>query len=192
MISEIAEPLQVLGDGLEILNRLSIPYVIGGSFASGVYGEFRATQDIDIVAQFDEVILDDFITLARNKFYLNENTLVQQIASGESFNMIHEQTVFKIDFFTKRGEFEETQIKRAIEFVPEGVNFSVRVLSAEDVILAKLLWYKIGGAQSGYQWKDLLMVQKYQSKKLDIDYLQTWAKKIKVSKFYEKLTKEAI
>jgi len=39
----------VLGRVLDALDAVGIPYMIVGSFASGFHGEFRATQDADIV-----------------------------------------------------------------------------------------------------------------------------------------------
>lgn len=35
---------------VDVLEQLAIPYHIGGSVASSIYGEFRPTQDVDIVA----------------------------------------------------------------------------------------------------------------------------------------------
>ncbi len=48
-----SQSLQVAHIVTGLLDALSIPYVIGGSFASVAYGQLRTTQDIDIVAAIE-------------------------------------------------------------------------------------------------------------------------------------------
>jgi hypothetical protein len=42
---------------IQTLERLKIPYAIVGSFASGVWGESRFTQDIDILIDLWQQVL---------------------------------------------------------------------------------------------------------------------------------------
>lgn len=46
----VAEPALIVARLAQVLHGLGIRYVIGGSFASSIYGIPRATQDVDIVA----------------------------------------------------------------------------------------------------------------------------------------------
>ncbi|MBO0699977.1 MAG: hypothetical protein J2P46_16385 [Zavarzinella sp.] len=39
---------------LEVLERLAVPHMVVGSFASTAYGEYRFTNDIDIVVALTE------------------------------------------------------------------------------------------------------------------------------------------
>ncbi len=63
------------------------------------------------------------------------------------------------------------------------------VATAEDMILAKLQWYREGGEVSDRQWSDItgmLAVNPY----LDSDYSQTgWAKQLGVADLLEKAIK---
>lgn len=43
------EPIQVTLKVTGILEKLSVPYLIGGSFASALYGMIRTMQDSDII-----------------------------------------------------------------------------------------------------------------------------------------------
>jgi len=55
------------------------------------------------------------------------------------------------------------------------------VLSAEDVVLAKPDWFRLGGEVSDRQWRDILGVLKTQQSALDIDYLRQWAQTLDVA-----------
>ena len=46
----LSEPLLVVARIVAVFDELSVPYVVGGSLASSVYGIPRATQDVDLVA----------------------------------------------------------------------------------------------------------------------------------------------
>jgi hypothetical protein len=49
------------------------------------------------------------------------------------------------------------------------------IASPEDIILAKLEWYRMGGEVSDRQWNDILGVLKLQGLRLDLVYLRQWA-----------------
>jgi hypothetical protein len=49
MNPELPEALQVALRIIEVLEELSAPYHVGGSYASSIHGIPRQTQDIDIV-----------------------------------------------------------------------------------------------------------------------------------------------
>jgi hypothetical protein len=60
----------------------------------------------------------------------------------------------------------------------------------EDTILAKLRWAKLSGG-SEKQFTDALRVYEVQYGKLDIDYLEQWAKKLNVESLWKRLVDEA-
>ncbi|KAA3616367.1 MAG: hypothetical protein DWQ05_11565 [Calditrichaeota bacterium] len=83
------EILSALLPVVDALEKYSIPYYIGGSIASSVYGMARATMDIDIVAdlKFHHVSL-----LRENleaSYYVDENMIKDAIQNNTSFNLIH-------------------------------------------------------------------------------------------------------
>lgn len=53
-MSEASDLLAVIRSIVEVLDRRGIRDFVTGSFASSVHGEFRATNDIDLVADLDE------------------------------------------------------------------------------------------------------------------------------------------
>ncbi len=63
--------------------------------------------------------------------------------------------------------------------------------SAEDVILAKLEWYRLGGEISDQQWRDILGVLKVQAGRLDMDYLKQWAVELEVAGLLQRALKDS-
>ncbi len=57
----------------------------------------------------------------------------------------------------------------------------VSVASAEDTLLAKLEWYRMGGEVS-----DVLGVLKVQAGALDLEYLRSWARELGVDDLLER------
>ena len=55
-----------------ILKALDIPYLIGGSVASGIWGEIRYTQDIDLVIDLKNDRIDPLINVCSPRFYLSK------------------------------------------------------------------------------------------------------------------------
>lgn len=57
----VSEPIRVAMQIATILEQLDISYLVGGSIASSFYGEPRATQDIDVVANVSPPHIDRLI-----------------------------------------------------------------------------------------------------------------------------------
>ena len=58
--------------------------------------------------------------------------------------------------------------------------------TAEDIILAKLEWYRAGGEISERQWRDILGVLGLQGDRLDFDYLKKWSAMLGVQDLLER------
>jgi len=189
-----SEMLGVTRQVTAVLDALGVPYVIGGSLASMVYGMVRATMDVDIVAALQPHHIAALRDALGEQFYApDESVLRQALERRSSFNLIHLGTMFKIDIFLpqERG-FERQQLARRIaERVGSESDDSVWILSAEDVILAKLEWFRLGGESSERQWRDVLGVIKAQAQALDTDYLREWAGRLQVSDLLERAMAEA-
>jgi len=182
------EPIQVTMQVVDVLEKLGIDYVIGGSLASALHGVARATMDSDIVADFGEEHVIPFVDALKSTFYVDDEMIRDAIRAHRSFNVIHLATLFKVDIFVaKEREFDRLQIARRSSYVLSAErNESAYVASAEDTILAKLEWYRMGDEVSDRQWKDILGVIKVQSDKLDMEYLRRGANLLKVADLLER------
>ena len=100
--------------------------------------------------------------------------------------------MFKVDIFiTKHSRFEHMQFqRRELQVVTEDPLRKAYVATAEDIILAKLQWYRLGGEISDRQWGDVLGVLKVQSGRLDLEYLRSWAFELDVLDLFQKAFRE--
>lgn len=83
----------------KILESIDISYHVGGSVASGTWGEMRYTQDIDLVADIQESQIPLLLEVFSPRFYINEIAIKEAIECGTSFNLIDNDTGWKIDIF---------------------------------------------------------------------------------------------
>ncbi len=163
---------------LEGLDRLEIAYMVTGSAASSSYGVWRATNDIDLVADISREQAGHFVAEFQGDFYVAAE-IADALTHGRSFNLIHLSSFFKFDVFPlqqdklHRVQFARRAYESAAVFRASEIEFAVA--SAEDVILSKLAWYREGGNVSEQQWNDVLGVIAQRRGKLDLGYLRQWA-----------------
>lgn len=169
----------------ETLDRLGIVYAVGGSFASSLHGVARATQDIDVVIELHADQIQHLYKALAPQFYLDEGAMRDAIRRGSSFNVIHFESGLKVDLFVaSRHPLGSDQLAhRRLEStaILGGEPIKVSVISAEDILLAKLLWYHEGGSVSERQWNDLLNLVRVQGDRLDHQYLEAQATRLGVS-----------
>jgi hypothetical protein len=189
----LPEPIAVTRHVIEVLDALGVPYLIGGSFASSVYGTYRATADVDLVADLKFEHVESLVKALREQFYIDDEMVRDAIRQRRSFSAIHLSTMFKVDvFIPQRRPYSQIQLERRVKQViwlePE---CSAYLASAEDNILAKLEWYRMGGEVSDRQWRDILGIIKTQGERLDLAYLRQWAAALNVADLLEKVLAEA-
>lgn len=182
------EPIEVTLKVTEVLENLSVPHLIGGSLASTLYGMVRTTQDSDIITEMRPQHIQPFVAALEDEFYIDAQMIASAIEHNSSFNIIHLETIFKVDVFIPRPRpFLESQLRRAQK---QTFNLATKVSASfatpEDTILAKLEWYRLGGEVSDQQWRDILGVLKTRHDVLDLDYLHRWAAQIGVDDLLER------
>jgi hypothetical protein len=140
------------------------------------------TYDIDIVAVVPVRQASQLVSELGPDWYAEPGQISDSIAAGRAFNIIHRSEGVKIDVFPALEAFHFQQLDRAtwvaLPFMEDDEKYPV--LSAEDVLLAKLQWYKSGGCVSDRQWGDITGVIGA-NPNLDKPYLQDWAGKLGVT-----------
>jgi hypothetical protein len=183
-----SEPLQILVYVARLLDDLKIPYLTGGSIASSIFGIPRATQDIDLVIDMPSAKTSGFVLAMQKKFYIDLDTVMRAVQTRSSFNAIHLESVQKIDFFIcGQDDYAFEEMRRRLQIaVDEAEEQKICIASPEDIILQKLLWYKLGSLISERQWNDTLGVIKVQRGRLDREYVNRWAKALDIMDLVQK------
>ena len=189
-------PPDIIGVTLKVVKvfeKLGIAYYIGGSLASSAYGIARATLDVDIIADIKSEQVSDIFDSLNEEFYIDIEMIQDAIQYHSSFNLIHLETMFKVDvFILKNRQFDrQAFLRRVQKTVTEDTSQQLFFATPEDIILNKLEWYKIGKEVSDRQWNDIIGVLKVQGSGLDMVYLKKWAKELSVSILLKKAVDEA-
>lgn len=151
-----------------------------GSLASSLYGEPRATRDIDLVVRLTpEQVRPLHDWFDDDEFYFDEEMIFTEIAAGGSFNIIQSTTGLKADLLlVGRTDYDLSQFARRqqVEFAPGVAGF---VAQPEDVILMKLVYYREGGSDK--HLRDIAGVVKLCPQPLDRGYLDQWAERLGIA-----------
>jgi hypothetical protein len=189
----LSEPIAVTLMVIDALEALGVSYLIGGSFAAAVYGVARLTADADLVADVRFEHVDQLVGRLSADFYLDVESMREAIRHRSSFSLIHFKTMFKVDvFLPKQRPYSQMQMERRVQQpLSTETNQLAYFSSAEDSVLSKLEWYRLGGEVSDRQWRDILGVVKAQGERLDLTYLRQWAAVLNVAGLLEKALLEA-
>ena len=191
---EVRDYLLTINRLVETLDRLNIPYILGGSVASSVHGIFRTTNDVDFVVKMTQEQIAPFVSDLQAEFYVDDLSIQEAIETVSSFSVLHLATMVKSDFFLlPSGEWETQRWERSqpINIGTTEEPLLARVTAAEDMILQKLVWYRLGGYVSDRQWNDILGMLKIQVQKLDAVYLGHWAKRLGLLDLLKRANDEA-
>jgi hypothetical protein len=177
----------------QTLERLGIPYAVGGSLASSLHGVMRSTLDVDIVADMQPEHILPLVEVLSKEFYADDEMMRDAIEHQSSFNLIHYETAFKVDVFIRKSRpFDQMQLdRRRLSVIANNPEESVYVTSPEDTVLAKLEWYRMGGEVSDRQWHDIIGVLKTRAGELNLEYLRKWAAELNVRDLLERALKES-
>jgi hypothetical protein len=153
------DPLMIAAAVAEVLDRLAIPYVIGGSVASSVLAEPRSTLDLDIMIDANEDAVRRLTKAITPDFHVDEEDAVDSFRQQRSFNAIHFGSAMKVDFFPAEAlGREQIARRRAVHAGPGSA--PLYFYSPEDLIIRKLLWFRAGDETSSRQWRDVVSLMR--------------------------------
>ena len=169
---------------INLLNKHNIPYMLTGGLAVTVWGRARSTLDIDIVL---DIKRNDVKKLAsafqKENFYIDEEAIEMALNKKISFNAIDFETNTTIDcYLVGNNEYEEGRFQRKI--VKNIVGIRVNIISPEDLILIKLLWYKDSGSTRHLEDAESIL----KITKVNLKYIQEWSKKQLTLEIFKKIS----
>jgi hypothetical protein len=162
------------------LTSVGADYFVGGSFASSLQGEPRATNDIDFVVSLPLGRVDALQAALGSDFEVDADALREAVLHASCANAFYLPVVTKIDFFGRGHEpFDESEFSRRRPVVVRAGE-SLVIKAPEDTVLRKLLWYRQGGEVSDRQWRDIVSVLDISGAMMDDAYLDEWAARLGV------------
>jgi hypothetical protein len=175
-----------------VFEQLGIEYYIGGSVGSSTYGIPRATFDVDLIADLRQEHVRSFVTRLETEYYVDEDMIQDAITHRSSFNIIYLDSMLKVDvFLPKARSFDQEEYRRVQQEVLVNGTRPFMMASAEDTLLHKLEWYRMGNEISDRQWNDILGILKVRGTMLDMGYLRTWAAQLHVTDLLDRALVDA-
>lgn len=160
------------------LDAAGIPYFVTGSFVSSTHGIPRSTNDIDIIiAPTPDQLSALMDQMSDPEYDSDREDAFDALQRRSQFNVIDNVTLWKIDFIVSRDSpFDRARFARRRITEIAGVN--VYAATPEDVVVAKLLWSKLG--ESERQLNDAAGVIRMQGHVLDRSYIQSWVDELEL------------
>jgi hypothetical protein len=176
-------PVQIVHDFADRIEPLGIEYMLTGSLAMMQYNFYRMTADIDIVIELKHEDANQIINAFEPDYYVPHGRLRDAIARKFMFNVIHQETAFKIDLVIKKtNEFQQNAFERRQK--KDFYGKEIYIITLEDLIISKLNWAKDSLSEKQFTDVENLLQNEY-----DIEYVKTWTTKLGVFHLYEKCLK---
>jgi hypothetical protein len=185
----VTETRQALEPLINALQSLDISYRVVGSVASSVQGLVRATLDVDMVANLQAQHIPTLTAQLKDSYYLDPEMMTEAVQRGSSFNLIHLETMIKIDvFILGKRDYDRISFERERLETLDDLQLSFK--TPEDIILGKLEWFEKTDRTSDRQWRDIVGLMKTRDD-LDSGYLRQWASDLGVLGLLEKASRES-
>jgi hypothetical protein len=157
------------------LNQLGVRYIVSGSIAAILYGEPRLTHDVDFVVflRQDDIPRLQAVFPAPEFYVPLAEVITAEIARAQQghFNVIHNETGFKADFYPAgRDELHAWAFQRAQRMEYRGE--PVVVAPPEYVIIRKLEYYREGGSEK--HLRDIRAMLAVSGEQIDQPALRDW------------------
>jgi len=182
------EQLKLIQLLVDRIGTLGIRYFITGSIASSYYGIPRYTHDIDVVVAISKQDAEEIVRLFSGEGYISQEGIRDALSGTGMFNFIHAETGLKVDFWIDLGEpFTKSCFARARQ-VELSDGFWVMMASPEDVLLHKVYWDHL--MPSERQLRDAQGILSVLGEKLDVAYIEKWAKDLGIKDRIQRLLAE--
>jgi hypothetical protein len=140
-------PLAVFAPGL---NQAGVQWMAVGSVASNAYGEFRTTNDVDLIVLISPMQARSLVTaFPLERFYCPPADVIEAEAARPErgqFNLIHHETAFKADIYIgKPDSLQNWAMQHRRELTVD--NIPVWIAPPEYVVVGKLEFFREGGSE---------------------------------------------
>jgi len=141
-----------------------------------------------VIAATPEQLRDLAAELEQSGYYVELDTALEAGRRESLFNVIDLREGWKIDLILRKSRpFSKEEFARRRQTDLGGS--LIYIASAEDVIIAKLEWAKLGGSQR--QIEDVAAIITVQGERLDQGYLQRWVAELGVTEQWKRAREAA-
>jgi hypothetical protein len=169
-----------------------VEYFLGGSVASSLQGDPRATNDIDFVVDLQRDRVEALVAALGPDFDVDLDGLRTAVARRGSWNLFYVPDFTKIDLFVRRQTpFDDAEFARRRPARVHPAGDTLYVKAPEDTVLRKLLWFRDGGGISDRQWRDVVGVLATSGAVFDFAYAADWAARLGIESLFERARAEA-
>ena len=169
----------LLGSVVDALDKAQIPYMLTGSLAAAWYGAGRATLDIDLVVELPADRVSALVAaVAGPDRYVSPEAAREAVEHESMFNVVDTTTGWKADLIVRKSRpFSRTEFARRRPVDLEGTR--LWMATAEDLVIAKLEWAKLGGSMR--QIEDVAALLRVTADALDRHYLAKWVGELELA-----------
>ena len=154
---------------IDALDAARAPFMLTGSFASNAYGVARATNDADIIVDFENTDLDVIVEHLDKRIVLQEQMMFETITGTNRHILEVTGSPFKIElFYINKDPFMSGRFQRRVEVDYPNIGRKVFLPTPEDVVVQKIRW---GREKDLADVHDVLFVS---GSGLDFSYIETW------------------
>jgi hypothetical protein len=186
---------EFVGVVADVLDDLNIEYGIAGSFASSQYGEPRQTLDVDLTLHLQPIDAERFaaafeaVQMAADPYAIRET---YDYTNPLPFAVIDYANGWKADcYFWRKTAYDQAAFARRLEWpYPEAKRSKLWLYAPEDVILMKLVYYRMSQGVSTKHLRDIaamLANMERWGRPLDGSYISQWANQLQVNEYWLKL-----
>lgn len=176
---------------IEALQASGVEYMIGGALALWAWGEPRSTMDLDLMISVPVGAIHRLSEELKARDMLLPPDIILDAVIAEQpnvpLNAIHGFSGFKADLYllSPHDNLGQMAFRRRLQ-VDFGPNLGVlTVQSAEDLILYKLLYYRI--SKQTKHPRDIYGIFIAQGEQIDLEYIAAWANRLGLSSVWEEL-----
>ncbi|MBX3375826.1 MAG: hypothetical protein KF678_02335 [Phycisphaeraceae bacterium] len=168
------QPLDLVRLIADLCSRMKLAYFVTGSFASSYFGRYRTTEDIDVVIELPSWQVREFCeAFPQPDWYVSPEAAMDAARGPGTFNVIHAPSALKIDVIVFDGSpFNESRLARARTVQLPGGG-TAQFSSPEDVILSKLVFFRMGGSEK--HPTDIAGIFQISGQELDLVYIEHWS-----------------
>jgi hypothetical protein len=190
-MSVAGEPGDLIDALLAFLSRLEaagLRYAIGGTIASGVFGEPRSAAEAEVIVELPSGGLTE-LDRTLGEDFRGPRGAGRTARASRAFSLLHRPTRTKIDVLVRgpseisREHFER---RRPCPLLRNGA--PAWLLSPEVLVVGKLESFRRGGTAED-AWRDVLGILKVQAGRLDETWMRRHSAALGVSDLLERALK---